>query len=79
MLLSELVALPSVHPEGDAGGTEPGEALMAACVAERMRKLGAAVTLPLIARGRPSVIATFEPAQKPKRPSCSPLTWTRWA
>jgi len=60
-LLAELVALPSVHPNADPGGTRPGEEAIAAWVAEELRHLGAAVETRRLAPGRPSVVATFEP------------------
>jgi acetylornithine deacetylase/succinyl-diaminopimelate desuccinylase-like protein len=63
-ILRELVALPSVHPEADAVGTVPGEAAMAAWMAEHLRGLGADVKTSLIAPGRPSVVGMFEPARK---------------
>lgn len=60
-LLREMIALPSVHPEGDAAGTTPGEAAMADWFAARLRRLGADVERQELAPGRPSVVATFEP------------------
>lgn len=62
-ILADLVAIPSVHPEADAGGTRPGEAAIARHVADLMRCLGANVQLQPLSRGRPSVIAVFEPEQ----------------
>jgi acetylornithine deacetylase/succinyl-diaminopimelate desuccinylase-like protein len=64
-LLAQLVALPSVHPEGDAGGSEPGESAAAGWLAAQLRRLGAAVELPHLAPNRPMVIATFEPTGTP--------------
>jgi acetylornithine deacetylase/succinyl-diaminopimelate desuccinylase-like protein len=63
-ILRELVALPSVHPEADAVGTVPGEAAMAAWMANHLRGLGADVKTSLIAPGRPSVVGVFEPVGK---------------
>ncbi len=63
-LLAEMVAIPSVHPEADAGGTRPGEAALAAWLADRLRRLGAAVRLHLLAAGRPSVVAVLEPSAR---------------
>ncbi|MCX6951881.1 MAG: M20/M25/M40 family metallo-hydrolase [Verrucomicrobia bacterium] len=63
-ILRELIALPSVHPEADAVGTVPGEAAMAAWMADHLRALGADVRTSLIAPGRPSVVGVFEPARK---------------
>jgi acetylornithine deacetylase/succinyl-diaminopimelate desuccinylase-like protein len=62
-LLREMVALPSVHPEADAGGTKPGEAAMAAWTANYLRRLGADVRIATLSPGRPSVIGVFEPAR----------------
>ena len=61
--LAELVALPSVSPEGDSGGTTPGESAMAVHVAGVLRLMGADVTLTEIEPGRPNVVAVFEPAR----------------
>ena len=63
-ILRALVALPSVHPEADAVGTVPGEAAMAAWMADQLRALGADVTTAPIAPGRPSVVGVFEPGRK---------------
>lgn len=62
-ILRELVAIPSVHPEADPGGTVPGEAAMAEGLADRLRGLGAAVEVQRIAPGRPTVVGVFEPAR----------------
>jgi acetylornithine deacetylase/succinyl-diaminopimelate desuccinylase-like protein len=62
-ILRELVALPSVHPEADPGGSVPGEAAMAAGVADLLRGLGADVTVQPLAPGRPTVVGVFEPAR----------------
>lgn len=62
-ILRELVALPSVHPEADPGGTVPGEAAMAAGVADLLRGLGADVAVQQLAPGRPTVVGVFEPAR----------------
>src|SRR4051812_12724155 len=61
-LLSELVACPSVQPNGECAGTPPGEAAMAKLVASHLRSLGADVEFYLLAPGRPTVIGVFEPA-----------------
>ncbi len=63
-LLAEMVAIPSVHPEADVGGSVPGEAALAAWLADRLRRLGAAVRLHPLAPGRPSVVAVLEPAAR---------------
>jgi acetylornithine deacetylase/succinyl-diaminopimelate desuccinylase-like protein len=64
-LLAELVARPSIHPAADTAGTPPGEAAVARWLAEHLRSLGAGVEMPLLAPGRPMVVAAFEPASKP--------------
>lgn len=62
-LLREIVALPSVHPEADSGGTNAGEAAMAKWTADYLRQLGADVRMAPLAPGRPSVIGVFESAR----------------
>ena len=66
-ILSELVSLPSVHPEADSGGTRPGEALMAAWVAEYLEGLGADVEMRNLGRGRPNVLAVFDTIRRAKK------------
>jgi acetylornithine deacetylase/succinyl-diaminopimelate desuccinylase-like protein len=61
-ILRELVAIPSVHPEADPGGTVPGEAAAADWMTEHLRGLGADVSRQEIAPGRPTVVGVFEPA-----------------
>jgi acetylornithine deacetylase/succinyl-diaminopimelate desuccinylase-like protein len=63
-LLAEMVAVPSVNPGGDPGGSEPGEARFGAWMAEHLRQLGAAVEVRDLAPGRPNVIGVFEPARR---------------
>jgi len=55
-LLAELVAIPSVSPEGDSGGTVPGEAAIAAYVADLLRAIGADVEIREVEPGRPNVV-----------------------
>ena len=62
-ILRELVAIPSVHPEADPGGTKQGEAAVAAWLATHLRGLGADVSTQDLAPGRPTVIGVFEPAR----------------
>jgi acetylornithine deacetylase/succinyl-diaminopimelate desuccinylase-like protein len=62
-ILRDLVAIPSVHPEADPGGTVPGEAAVAAWLADHLRRLGADVRTTLLAPGRPTVVGVFEPAR----------------
>lgn len=63
-LLAEMVAIPSVNPGGDPGGSEPGEARYGAWMADHLRGLGAAVEIRDLAPGRPNVIGVFEPARR---------------
>lgn len=62
-LLAEMVAVPSVNPDGDAGGTVPGEARMGEWMADQLRGLGAGVEMRWLAKGRPNVIGVFEPVR----------------
>lgn len=61
-LLRELIAIPSVSPEGETGGTPAGEAAMADRVATLLRLLGANVHVDEVAPGRPNVVGRFESA-----------------
>ncbi|MEY3608735.1 MAG: hypothetical protein RLZZ447_1523 [Verrucomicrobiota bacterium] len=63
-LLAEMVAVPSVNPGGDPGGSVPGEARFGAWMADHLRQLGAAVEVRNLAPGRPNVIGVFEPARR---------------
>ena len=63
-ILRALVAIPSVHPEADPGGTVPGEAAAGAWMADHLRSLGAGVETHAIAPGRPTVMGVFEPARR---------------
>src|SRR4051812_22683134 len=62
-ILRELVALPSAHPEADAGGTVAGEAAIANWMADRLRALGAGVSVSQLAPDRPNVVGVFEPSR----------------
>jgi acetylornithine deacetylase/succinyl-diaminopimelate desuccinylase-like protein len=66
-ILSELVSLPSVHPDAFPGGTKPGEALAGAWVASYLAKLGAGVEARLLGPGRPNVVAVFDTVGKPRK------------
>ena len=66
-ILSELVSLPSVHPDAHTGGTRPGEALVGAWVASHLAKLGADVETRELSPGRPNIVAVFDTVGKPKR------------
>ena len=62
-LLAEMVAVPSVNPDGDAGGSVAGEARLGQWLAAHLRGLGAAVEVQWLASGRPNVLGVFEPAR----------------
>ncbi len=62
-LLQDLVAIPSVNPEGNPGTDRTGEQAIADYVAGFLRTCGAEVQVRHIAIGRPNVIATFTPDQ----------------
>jgi acetylornithine deacetylase/succinyl-diaminopimelate desuccinylase-like protein len=62
-LLQDLVAIPSVNPEGNPGTDRTGEQAIADYVADFLRTCGAEVQVRHIAIGRPNVIATFTPSQ----------------
>jgi acetylornithine deacetylase/succinyl-diaminopimelate desuccinylase-like protein len=66
-ILSELVSLPSVHPDAYSGGTKPGEALAGAWVASYLAKLGADVETRELSPGRPNVVAVFDTVKKPRK------------
>lgn len=66
-LLCELIARPSVSPEGDSGGTLANETLMADYVAGLLRSMGAQVSVTEVQPGRPNVVGRF-PAQDPQAP-----------
>lgn len=61
-LLSDLISIPSVSPEGDTGGTRPGEQAMAGRVADLLRAIGAEVSVTEVTPGRPNVVAQFPAA-----------------
>jgi acetylornithine deacetylase/succinyl-diaminopimelate desuccinylase-like protein len=60
-LLQDLVAIPSVNPQGDPGTEQTGEQALGEYVADFLRALGAEVTLDPVEPGRPNVIASFIP------------------
>lgn len=66
-LLRDLVAIPSVNPQGNPGTDQTGEQAVGEYVAEFLRGLGAEVRLDEIEPGRPNVIAEFRPEKKPAR------------
>lgn len=61
-LLCELIACPSVSPEGDSGGTVANEALVADYVAGFLRGMGGEVSVTQVQPGRPNVVARFPAA-----------------
>lgn len=63
----DLVAIPSVNPDGEPGTEHTGELACAEYAAEFCRRLGAQVTLEEVLPGRPNIIAVF-PADKPGKP-----------
>jgi acetylornithine deacetylase/succinyl-diaminopimelate desuccinylase-like protein len=63
-LLRDLVAIPSVNPQGDPGTERVGEQALGEYVADFLRGIGADVTLDFITPGRPNVVASFTP-EKP--------------
>lgn len=63
-ILREIVAIPSVHPEAEGGGTVRNEAAMARWMAAHLRRIGADVSTQLLAAGRPSVVGVFEPPRR---------------
>jgi acetylornithine deacetylase/succinyl-diaminopimelate desuccinylase-like protein len=60
-LLQDMVAIPSVNPQGNPGTDRVGEQAMADYVADFFRALGAEVILEAVEPGRPNVIASFAP------------------
>jgi acetylornithine deacetylase/succinyl-diaminopimelate desuccinylase-like protein len=60
-LLQDLVAIPSVNPQGHPGTEHVGEQAMGEYVANFLRQLGAEVSLQEINPGRPNVVASFRP------------------
>jgi acetylornithine deacetylase/succinyl-diaminopimelate desuccinylase-like protein len=60
-LLQDLVAIPSVNPQGNPGTEQTGEQALGEYVADFLRALGAEVTLDPVEPGRPNVVASFTP------------------
>ncbi len=63
----DLVAIPSVNPDGETGTDRTGEKVCAEYAGEFCRKLGAEVVHEEVLPGRPNVIARF-PTDKPGKP-----------
>jgi acetylornithine deacetylase/succinyl-diaminopimelate desuccinylase-like protein len=66
-LLQDLVAIPSVNPQGSPGTDQTGEQAMGEYVAGFLRDLGADVRLDQLEPGRPNVVAEFRPEKKTTR------------
>jgi acetylornithine deacetylase/succinyl-diaminopimelate desuccinylase-like protein len=60
-LLQDLVAIPSVNPQGNPGTNRTGEQAMGEYVVDFLRQLGADAALDEIEPGRPNVVASFRP------------------
>ncbi len=67
-LLQELIRIPSVNPEGDAGCSTTGESAIATYVGELLQCLGANVSFQEALPGRPNVLACFPSASQTKKP-----------
>ena len=63
-LLQDMVAIPSVNPQGDPGTDQTGEQAMGEYVASFLRGIGAEVRLEEVEPGRPNVFASFPPDSK---------------
>lgn len=66
-LCRDLVAIPSVNPDGETGTDRTGERDCAEYAGEFCRKLGAEVVYEEVLPGRPNVIARF-PSDRPGKP-----------
>jgi acetylornithine deacetylase/succinyl-diaminopimelate desuccinylase-like protein len=71
-LLQDLVAIPSVNPQGAPGTDRTGEQALAEYVADFLRPLGADVALEPVEPGRPNVVACFTPNQPQTRLAFAP-------
>lgn len=65
-LLAELVAVPSVNPDGQPGVDRPGEQAIAELLVKKLRKIGADGDLVRVEKGRPNVVAVFPLKRRPK-------------
>jgi acetylornithine deacetylase/succinyl-diaminopimelate desuccinylase-like protein len=61
-LLQDMVAIPSVNPQGTPGTDRTGEQALAEYVADFLRTSGAEVQIEPVEPGRPNVVASFRPA-----------------
>ncbi len=66
-LASQLVRIPSVNPDGDAGTDQTGEAECAQFVGRFLRECGADVEIVEVLPGRPNVIGRFPTTGKGKQ------------
>jgi acetylornithine deacetylase/succinyl-diaminopimelate desuccinylase-like protein len=71
-LLQDLVAIPSVNPDGNPGTDRVGEQAVGEYVADFLRNLGADVKLETVEPGRPNVVASFAPKQAKARLAFAP-------
>jgi len=71
-LLRDLVAIPSVNPQGNPGTDHVGEQSMAEYVADFLRGLGAEVAIEPVEPGRPNVVASFAPKEPKARLAFAP-------
>ncbi|MES2307328.1 MAG: M20 family metallopeptidase [Verrucomicrobiota bacterium] len=63
-LLQDLIAIPSVNPDGDPGCSSTGEQQIGEYVAAFLKKCGADVSLIPVLPGRPNVIGRFNSSAK---------------
>ncbi|MFQ3670146.1 MAG: M20/M25/M40 family metallo-hydrolase [Verrucomicrobiia bacterium] len=65
-LLAELIAIPSVNPDGLPGTDRTGEKEIATFLAKHLRKLGADCELQPVQKDRPNLIAVFPLKRRPR-------------
>lgn len=68
-LLQDLIAIPSVNPDGDPGCSSTGEQQIGEYVAAFLKKCGAEVDLIPVLPGRPNVVAHFKGVRAAKKKS----------
>lgn len=66
-LLRDLVAIPSVNPQGDPGTDRTGEEAIAKFIASFLRRIGADVELQYVEPGRPNVIGRLKARGRARR------------
>ncbi|MEM1157968.1 MAG: M20/M25/M40 family metallo-hydrolase [Verrucomicrobiota bacterium] len=66
-LLKQLIAIPSVNPDGDPGTEHTGEKVIAQFLAEYLKALGAKVKLTNVEKDRPNLFARFPVKGKVKQ------------